>query len=163
MKTKKKKAKPPTLRQMVTAARKAGMDVQVGLKEKMPQHFPDDHPSVTALLHESERITKLGIKWANAENPNPISTETCFRNGWAMNAAAAWLRVYLRGELTVKPKEMSFVVQYAKEQATVGWQHSKILLKKTQIGIEKRDRGNWHAGYAAAMEEIAAKFGKETQ
>lgn len=161
MKTKKKRAKPPTLKQMVAAAQKAGMDVQVGLKEKMPQHLPDDHHCVTALLHESERITGLGIKWNSAEKPNPISTEMCFRNGWAMNYAAAWLRCHLKGELTVKPKEMSFVVQYAKEQATVGWQHSKILLKKTQIGIEKRDRGNWHAGYAAAMEEIAAKFGGE--
>lgn len=87
--------------QLVEAAHKAGVKVDVGLepKNKMPQHFPNDPHVVTALLNESERITRLGIKWSNAESPNPIAAQMCFQNGWAYNLAAVWLRCYLKGEV----------------------------------------------------------------
>lgn len=81
MKTKKTKAKP------------------IALDAAMPQRFADDHPSVTALIVESERVSSRGNAWLNAPIPNAVAAEMALRHGWAYSLAAAWLRCHTRGEL----------------------------------------------------------------
>lgn len=86
---------------MVRAARKAGAKVTFSLerKERMPLRLPGDHEHVTMLLDESERLTEYGNRWLTCEKPNQIAAEFSLRNGWAMAAAAAWLRCKLKGEV----------------------------------------------------------------
>lgn len=64
----------------------------------MPEHFPDDPPSVTLLLKESLRMTQMGADFDN-KPANPIAAQQCYMHGWAMNLAAAWLRCKSKGEL----------------------------------------------------------------
>ena len=97
---KKTKKKPELkLSDFVEAATKAGVRVSFGLVERMPRRFPDDPEPVKLLLDESERVTALANNWMHCKNPNPVAAEFAFRNGWAVAAAAAWLRCKLKGEL----------------------------------------------------------------
>lgn len=112
----KKKSKTPTakakraaqikLEQLVKAAHAAGFKVNITLHDKqMPMHFPDDHPHVTLLLRESERVNALGNQWTHAHTPNPIAAEQLFKMGWAHNLSAVWLRCKLKGELLPESKK----------------------------------------------------------
>ena len=92
--------KKPTLKQLVSAARKAGAKVSVSLEPKqMPMRFPSDPEPVRLLRDESERMSKMGNNWLAADVPNQVAAEMCLRNGWAFSLAAAWLRCKLKGEL----------------------------------------------------------------
>lgn len=94
------RARKPNLADLVKAAQKAGAKVSVSLEPKqMPMRFPSDPAEVRLLLEESERVSKLGNHWLNADVPNHVAAETCFRNGWAYALAGAWLRCKLKGEL----------------------------------------------------------------
>lgn len=99
---KSKTSSKPTLKDLVEAAQKEGAKVSVGLTEKrpqMPSRFPDDHPNVVALVEESERLNAMGCKWMDAEKPNPVAADLCFKAGWAHALSAAWLRCKLKGEV----------------------------------------------------------------
>jgi hypothetical protein len=104
--SKKTKSKEQTLDDLVKAAHALGVTVTVGLDpiERMPRRFKDDLECVTFLVNESERLNAQGNRWVNAEKPNPIAADMCFRMGWALGLAAANLRCFYKGELTVKPK-----------------------------------------------------------
>lgn len=101
-----KSRKKTTLKDVIKAAREAGAKVTVGLDEipRMPLHIAGDPEVVTALLNQSERMTKQGNAWSATKNPNAIACGLCLQLGWAYAASAAWLRCFLKGELTVKPK-----------------------------------------------------------
>ncbi len=98
----KSKPKKPTLKQLVAAARKEGVNVTTSIQPIMPMRLPNDHAHVLLLIDESERASTLGNKWLQAATPNQIAAEVCLRNGWAYSLAAAWLRCALKGEVGTK-------------------------------------------------------------
>ncbi len=94
-----------TLKDVVKAAHAEGIKVSVGLESRrMPMRFPGDPEAVSLLLDECERQNALGNKWLTASVPNQVAGEMLLRNGWAMGAAAAWLRCKLKGELLPESK-----------------------------------------------------------
>jgi hypothetical protein len=101
--------KKPTLKDMVSAAQKAGAKVSFSLdpkdKPNLPLEFPDDPESVRLLIGESRRLTDIGNQWLEAKSPNAIAAESALRCGWAMALAAGWLRCKLKGELLPESKE----------------------------------------------------------
>jgi sugar/nucleoside kinase (ribokinase family) len=102
---KNKSKKKTTLKDVISAAHKEGVKVSVSLEEKpqMPLHFPGDHPHVTYLLKESERLSGRANSWLAAKTPNPVTAGHAFEAGWAFALAAAHLRCFLNGELVDKP------------------------------------------------------------
>jgi hypothetical protein len=99
--TPKLKAAKIKLKELVKAARAAGVHVEVGLSphaSAMPLRYPSDPPYVLALIEESERLNVLGNRWVHAPKPNPLAAEACFRSGWAFALVAAWLRCQLHGK-----------------------------------------------------------------
>lgn len=102
---KQERAAKVKLHEMIETAHAAGVKVSVSLEpNEMPLRFPSDHEHIKLLIDESERASKLGNKWQNADVPNPVAAENCFRMGWAYSLAASWLRCKLKGELGPEKK-----------------------------------------------------------
>lgn len=81
------------------------------IKLRMPRHLPGDHPHVTMLLNESERLVALGRRWEQSKHPDLLSVSQCYEQGWACAFAAAILRLHLQDclgegwEKAAPPKE----------------------------------------------------------
>lgn len=101
MKKKQTSKKKLNLEDTVKAAQAAGVKVSFSLEDtKMPVRFPCDHPLVLALLNESERLNHLAYNWRECQYPNLVASQKAEEMGWAHALSAAWLRCYLKGELT---------------------------------------------------------------